>query len=100
MAKFDETPIVKDPAVNGLLRAPDLRENASANVKCWPSKPKDTAQINLPTERVPDWQARGVARLGELLEKNKALRVFMDILRALRRVCRQMPVLSGHRRPA
>ncbi|MCX6030929.1 MAG: (Fe-S)-binding protein [Chloroflexi bacterium] len=79
MAKFDETPILKDPAVNGILKPPDLREDASAGVKCWPSKPKDTVQIDLPPERVPDWQARGVAKLGELLEKNKALRVFMDI---------------------
>lgn len=79
MAKFDEAPIIKDPAINGILRPPDLREGASADVKCWPSKPKDTQAIDLPTERVPDWQARGVAKLGELLEKNKALRVFMDI---------------------
>lgn len=79
MAKFDEAPIIKDPAINGILRPPDLREGASADVKCWPSKPKDTRAIDLPTERVPDWQARGMAKLGELLEKNKALRVFMDI---------------------
>jgi len=79
MAKFDETPIIKDPAINGVLKPPALREGASADVKCWPSKPKDTGAIDLPTERVPDWQARGVAKLGELLERNKALRVFMDI---------------------
>ncbi|MBM4460915.1 MAG: (Fe-S)-binding protein [Chloroflexi bacterium] len=79
MAKFDETPIVKTPAVAGVLKPPDLREGASASVKCWPSKPKDTSQIDLPPERVPDWQTRGVAALGDLLEKNQALRVFMDI---------------------
>ncbi len=79
MAKFDETPIVKEPAVKGVLRPPEIREAAAARVKCWPSKPKDTQAIDLPSERVPDWQARGVAKLGELLEKNKALRVFMDI---------------------
>jgi ferredoxin len=33
----------------------------------------------LATERVPDWQEKGIAKLGELLDKNKALRVFMDI---------------------
>jgi Fe-S oxidoreductase len=79
VAKFDETPILKEPAVNGLLRPPALREDATAGVKCWPSKAKDTAQIGLPPERVSDWQARGVAKLGELLETNKSLRVFMDI---------------------
>src|SRR5512133_2234005 len=79
MAKFDETPILKDPAKNGILRPPALREGASEAVKCWPSKPKDTGRIDLPPELVADWQARGVAKLGELLESNKALRVFMDI---------------------
>ncbi len=79
MAKFDEAPIIKDPPINGILRPPDIREDASVGVKCWPSKPKDTRAIDLPTERLPDWQARGVAKLGELLERNKALRVFLDI---------------------
>ena len=79
MAKFDETPINKDAAKNGILTPPDLREHAAVNVRCWPSKPKDTAAIDLPTGLVPDWQERAVARLGELLDKNKALRVFMDI---------------------
>ncbi len=79
MPKFDETPIVKDPAVNGVLSAPKLREHASADVRCYPSKPKDTAAIDLPTELVPDWKERAIAKLGELLEKNQALRVYMDI---------------------
>jgi Fe-S oxidoreductase len=79
MAKFDEKPILKDTAVDGLLKPPDLREGASASVKCHPSKPKDTRAINLPTERVPDWQAAGIGKFAELLETNKALRVFMDI---------------------
>jgi len=79
MPKFDETPIIKTPAVNGILRAPELREHASADVQCYVSKPKDTSAIDLPTERVPDWKERAIARLGELLEKNQALRVYMDI---------------------
>ncbi|MFZ5903410.1 MAG: (Fe-S)-binding protein, partial [Chloroflexota bacterium] len=79
MSKFDETPIIKDPAVNGVLKPPELREHASSEVRCYPSKPKDTAAIDLPTERVPDWKERAIAKFGELLEKNQALRVYMDI---------------------
>jgi len=79
MAKFDETPIVKDPAVNGVLRPPKLREFASEDVRCYPSKPKDTAAIELPTELVPDWKERAIAKLGQLLEENQALRVYLDI---------------------
>lgn len=79
MAKFDETPVIKDPAVQGVLSPPDIREHVANEVRCWPSKPKDTSAIDLPTSRVPDWQEQAVAKLGELLEKNKALRVYMDI---------------------
>jgi Fe-S oxidoreductase len=79
MAKFDETPIIKDPARQGILAPPALREHASEGVRCWPGKAKDQAAIAMPAQRVPDWQERGIAKLGELLEKNKALRLFMDI---------------------
>lgn len=78
MAKFDETPILKDPAKDGVLAPPPLREHATAEVRCWPSKEKDTAAIGYPGERLPDWQSKAIEKFGELLEKNKALRVFMD----------------------
>jgi Fe-S oxidoreductase len=79
MAKFDEKPIIKEEPQNGIIRPPELREFASAEVRCWPSKPKDTVQIDLPTERVPDWQDRAISKFAELLETNKALRLYMDI---------------------
>jgi ferredoxin len=79
MAKFDEKPILQDAAREGVLPAPEIREAASAGVRCYPSKPKDTAKIGLPPECLPDWRERGIARLGELLDSNKSLRVFMDI---------------------
>jgi len=79
MAKFDETPIIKDPAQEGLLLPPDMREHASVDVRCWPGKPKDHQAIGLPEARVPDWQDKAITKLGELLENNKALRVYMDI---------------------
>lgn len=79
MAKFDETPILQDPAKQGVLAPPPIREHATADIRCWPSKQKDTQAIDLPYERVPDWQEKGIAKLGELLEKNQALRVYMDI---------------------
>ncbi len=79
MAKFDETPIIKDPAKEGVLTPPSLREHATANIRCWPSKEKDTIAINLPPERLPNWQSKAIEKFAELLKKNKSLRVFMDI---------------------
>lgn len=79
MAKFDETPIIQDPAKEGVLGPPPIREHASVDMRCYPGKAKDLRAIDVPEKRVPDWQKKSVAKLGELLEKNKALRVFMDI---------------------
>jgi Fe-S oxidoreductase len=79
MAKFDETPIIKDPARDGIVTAPELREHATAGVHCWPGKEKDFTAIGLPPERVANWQEKAIEKFGELLEKNKALRVYMDI---------------------
>ncbi len=80
MAKFDEKPILQDPPNKaGIVVPPALREGASQEVRCHPSKEKDTRPINLPAQRVDDWQEKAIAKMGELLEKNQALRVFMDI---------------------
>src|SRR5574338_1326032 len=79
MAKFDETPIIKDPAVNGIVQPPALREHAAADVHCYPSKEKDTSAIDLPAGRPADWKERALKRFGQLLDENQALRVYMDI---------------------
>lgn len=79
MPKFDETPILKDTPSDGILTSPAIREHATAQVRCYPSKAKDTLAINLPAERVPDWQRRAIARFAELLGNNKALQIYMDI---------------------
>ena len=79
MAKFDETPIIQDPAIQGILAPPALREHIASGVRCWPSKEKDTEKINLPSSLVPDWQNKAIEKFAELLDKNQALRVYMDI---------------------
>ena len=68
MPKFDETPILKDEPESGIVSAPALREHATVDVRCWPSKAKDTQAINIPAERVPDWQNRAISKFGELIE--------------------------------
>ena len=68
MAKFDETPIVKDPAKEGVVTPPLIREHASEDVQCWPCKPKDNVVINLPSERVPDWQGLPPLRKKQLVK--------------------------------
>jgi Fe-S oxidoreductase len=66
---------------NGTLRipVPELDEGIAAAVTCYPSKAKDMQAIALPTERVPDWQHRAIRKLQQLLERYRALRVYLDI---------------------
>ena len=56
----------------------ELTENASWDQRHIPAKHKDMAAIDMPTELVDDWQRKAIEKFAELLDKYRALRVFMD----------------------
>jgi Fe-S oxidoreductase len=62
-----------------ILPIPDLIEDATAKLTCYPSKEKDLKQIDLPLARVPDWQHKAIEKFAEMLRKYKSLQVYMDI---------------------
>jgi len=64
---------------NGILPAPEINEGIASSLTCYPAKAKDMKQINLPTERVPGWKKKAVAKLQEVLEKYRSLPVYLDI---------------------
>ena len=80
MAKFDETPIVKDPAVRRHA-APAGRCVSTLPAKCAasPASQRTPPQSTCPPALCPNWQDKAIEKFGELLDKNKALRVYMDI---------------------
>ena len=60
MAKFDETPILKDPAVKGIwCRRPAARARCRRRCAAGRASQRIPLAIDLPAERVPDWQERG-----------------------------------------
>jgi Fe-S oxidoreductase len=61
------------------LQVPSIEEGATANEHCHPGRPKDKVAINIPGQRVPDWQAKAIDKLGELLRKYRSLQVYLDI---------------------
>ena len=63
----------------GILPVPEMREGIAATLTCHPCKVKDMRAIDLPTERVPDWQTKAIAKLQELLTKYRSLQVYLDI---------------------
>ncbi|MBF0621687.1 MAG: (Fe-S)-binding protein [Magnetococcales bacterium] len=45
----------------------------------FPAKPIHMEPLDFPPERLPDWEEKGVAKLGDLLKKYRSLQVYMDI---------------------
>lgn len=64
---------------NGILPVPEMSEGIASTLTCYPCKVKDMKAIDLPTERVPDWQNKAIEKLRELLTKYRSLQVYLDI---------------------
>lgn len=73
MAKF-ETPEVKYETVD----IPALQRGVMSHSKPYVSQEKFQAPLGFPGELVDNWKDVAINKLGELLETNRALQVFMD----------------------
>jgi len=68
-----ETPELKEYPV-----IPHLHPGVMANSKPFVAKPAHQEGIGYPGELVDNWEEKAVLRLGELVNGNRALRVFLD----------------------
>ena len=66
------------PDVSGDLIIPSVNPDVMAHSKPFVAAEKHQEDLGFPGGLVDDWEAKAVAKLGELLEKNKALRVYLD----------------------
>ncbi len=57
---------------------PKLREGAMAHSQPFVAKPDFQKPLGFPGELVDDWERKAVAKMGELNEKYRSLRVFLD----------------------
>lgn len=78
MIKLDESALAKSPIKDGVISPPEVREYVTADVRCWLGKEKDHKEIEMFPSLVPNWQEKAIEKMGELLDTNKALRVYMD----------------------
>lgn len=60
------------------LEIPTLCPGAMAGSKPWVASPDHQKALGFPGELVENWKDVAIAKLGELLEKNRALRVYLD----------------------
>ena len=74
MAKLD----FQLPDIDADLVIPTVTPNAMGHIKSFPADPDIQANLAYPTELIDNWQEVAIQRLGELLEENKALKVYLD----------------------
>lgn len=60
------------------LEIPVLCPGAMEASKPWPASPDHQKALGFPGELVENWKEVAIAKMGELLEKNRALRVYLD----------------------
>jgi Fe-S oxidoreductase len=72
MSDFETIPI------NTLFEIPALKPGVMKDLSPFVAAPEHQEALGFPGELVDDWQKKAVEKLGELLEKSRALRVYLD----------------------
>ncbi|KAA3626300.1 MAG: (Fe-S)-binding protein [Proteobacteria bacterium] len=72
MADF-ETPALREYPV-----IPHLKRDATAGLSPFVAKPEHQERLGFPGELLDNWEDVAIAKMGELLEKYRALRVYLD----------------------
>jgi Fe-S oxidoreductase len=66
------------PKLTGYIDVPAVKADASAHVKSFPANAAIQEQIGFPGALVDDWHDKAIAKMGDLLNRYRSLRVFMD----------------------
>ena len=75
MARYEfETPALEDH-----LPVPAVQEGVLSHPQCYPAKEELQNSLGFPGELVDNWEEKAVEKLGELLEKHRSLKVYLDI---------------------
>lgn len=61
------------------IKTPALQPGSMGHLAPYPATEKHMKPLGFPEARVPDWEKRGVEKMGEMLKKYRSLQVYMDI---------------------
>ena len=64
--------------INTLFEIPVLNQGVMKDSSPYVASPEHQEALGFPGELVDDWQARAIEKFGELLDRSRALRVYMD----------------------
>jgi Fe-S oxidoreductase len=67
------------PKLEGLVTTPQIKEGASGGINSFPASETHMKRLGMPEKRVDNWQEAAIKKFGELTEKYKSLKLFMDI---------------------
>jgi len=66
------------PSIDAPLEIPALKPDAMRHSSPYAASPEHQQALGFPAELVDDWQTRAIEKLAELLERSRALRVYLD----------------------
>jgi Fe-S oxidoreductase len=66
------------PVLDGKIDIPHLKEGAMAGIKSFEANDKIQEAIGFPGQLVDNWQDVAIQKMGELLDKYRGFKVFMD----------------------
>jgi NAD-dependent dihydropyrimidine dehydrogenase PreA subunit len=66
------------PAFRPDLENPALHEDSMAHSQPFVAAPEHQKALGFPGELIENWQEKAVEKLGDLVSKNRALRVYLD----------------------
>ena len=66
------------PVLKGEIDIPRLREGAMAGIKSFEAAEKIQGELGFPGKLVDNWHDVAIAKMGDLLDKYRGFRVFMD----------------------
>lgn len=69
---------VETPEITGKIEIPHIKPGATAHLKTKSAESKHMEALGFPGQLVEGWHDKAIGKMGELLDKNKALRVFLD----------------------
>lgn len=71
-------PDFETPDLKSHTDVPDIKEGAMAHSSPFSARPDHQAPLNFPGELVDDWHDRAIAKMGDLLDKYRSFRVYLD----------------------
>jgi Fe-S oxidoreductase len=66
------------PALEEYTEPPKLAEGAMAHLRTYPAAPAHQEALGFPGELVEDWHDKAIEKFGELLDRSRSLRVYLD----------------------